>query len=128
MGGNMTTTAQDNKTNTQFLNDWRTGKDVSTHRLGGANELLKQVCAIAMLDELTKAGYQVATWNAVSEAEWVSFKAATKAKIEATTSLSALTDDDIESAFNLGANYFEHGHPAIMNGTPVEDRVTLVKS
>ena len=121
------TTAQDNKTNAQFLNDWKTGKAVSTHKLG-RNEALGQHCVATMLDELIAGGYKAATWNAVPDAEWVTFQATVKAKIALTKDLSALTADDIAAAFNIAANYLEHGHAVIMNGTPVEDRLTMVKS
>lgn len=121
------TTAQDNKNNTQYVNDWSASKAVSTHRLG-KNEALSQHVATATLEHLIKAGYQAATWNAVSDAEWDAQKAIVKAQVALTKDLSVLTSDDLEAAFNLGANYFEHGHAFIMNGTPVEDRVTMTKA
>lgn len=117
----------DDKDSTEFLTDWKAGGQVSVHNLRlGADEELGQKLALATLEELRALGYDPATWNDVPDAEWEKVQSDLIAKNAPT--FDKLSADVAAMAMNLGVNYFEHGHEAILNGTPVEDRLTLSKT
>ena len=108
--------ALETKSNAELVADWELKQDVILHKLGGKNEARCQELALATLKELIARGYVVKDWNGVSDDEW------NGVKDEIAKSFTDLTADEIESATNLGANYFEHGHEFILAGTPLADR------
>ena len=93
------------------------------------DEHAAQTIALEMLRVLLATGMTPAQYNLTTEAEYQAFvnEARTRGKFNINAPVPFLSEGDVQSAANVGGNYFEHGYDFIMNGISQGNKITFTR-
>jgi hypothetical protein len=103
---------------------------LQSQRLNVTDEHAGQVVVFEMLRHLKAAyGEDVVAYNNMTEEQWTAHKAVVlnAASLHPNARIDLLTAGDLEVAYNMGGNYFEHGYVFILDGTQPADKVSFSK-
>lgn len=103
---------------------------IQSQKLNVSDERAGQVVAFEMLRHLKAAyGEDVTAYNNMTEEEWTAIKVVVlnSAKHHPNARVDLLSSGDLDIAYNLGGNYFEHGYVTILDGTSPADKISFSK-